>query len=401
MKKRITAILFAVLGSLTLCAVTMPLEDFSDLSAWKSDSYTPNTKFEKTADRPGITIHAPGGIYRMLPAKFGQYRNQGRNFNGISFKVKGDGSGNFGSISIGQRWGWCFSWHFPLENKEWTEYKVAWEDMNPVWSWNVGKINGRGGLTPGGIDFLGIGNKWKIGYFNAPVAAHQYSIADVRLVEDAATKYADHNGKARAIQDVVKNMKEGKNVTVVSVGDSITAGARLRSPQAESYSAVMQKKLREQFRNDRITVSAHAVGGATLIDLLNWMERDIGNTPPDLITILIGTNDKSTGKSCASYAMQFNEYIGRLIAKTQGRSAILLINAVPGKYYRWDMMDDYADAVKEIGNRRGLPVCDLYGAMRALGREKVAGLLADLLHPNAAGHQAIGEIVANSVIQAE
>lgn len=57
---------------------------------------------------------------------------------------------------------------FPLENKEWTEYKVAWEDMNPVWSWNVGKINGRGGLTPGGIDFLGIGNKWKIGYFNAP-----------------------------------------------------------------------------------------------------------------------------------------------------------------------------------------------------------------------------------------
>ena len=165
--------------------------------------------------------------------------------------------------------------------------------------------------------------------------------------------------------------------------------------------AVMQKKLREQFRNDRITVSAHAVGGATLIDLLNWMERDIGNTPPDLITILIGTNDKSTGKSCASYAMQFNEYVGRLIAKTQGRSAILLINAVPGKYYRWDMMDDYADAVKEIGNRRGLPVCDLYGAMRALGREKVAGLLADLLHPNAAGHQAIGEIVANSVIQAE
>ena len=161
MKKRITAIIFAVLGSLTLCAATMPLEDFSDLSAWKSDSYTPNTKFEKTADRPGITIHAPGGIYRMLPAKFGQYRNQGRNFNGISFKVKGDGSGNFGSISIGQRWGWCFSWHFPLENKEWTEYKVAWGDMNPVWSWNVGKINGRGGLTPGGIDFLGIGHKWK------------------------------------------------------------------------------------------------------------------------------------------------------------------------------------------------------------------------------------------------
>ena len=101
MKKRITAILFAVLSSLTLCAVTMPLEDFSDLSAWKSDSYTPNTKFEKTADRPGITIHAPGGIYRMLPAKFGQYRNQGRNFNGISFKVRGDGSGNFGTSASG------------------------------------------------------------------------------------------------------------------------------------------------------------------------------------------------------------------------------------------------------------------------------------------------------------
>ena len=49
MKKRTTAILFAALGSLTLCAATMPLEDFSDLSAWKSDSYTPNTKFEKTA----------------------------------------------------------------------------------------------------------------------------------------------------------------------------------------------------------------------------------------------------------------------------------------------------------------------------------------------------------------
>ena len=271
--------------------------------------------------------------------------------------------------------------------------------MNPVWSWNVGKINGRGGLTPEGIDFLGIGNKWKIGYFNVPLAPHQYCIADVRLVEDVLTKYPNHDGKARAIQDVVKSMKEGKAVNVVSLGDSITAGARLRSPQTESYSAVMEKKLRAQFGNDRITVTAHAVGGATLIDLLNWLERDIGESPPDLITILIGTNDKSTGKSCASFMMQFNEYIGRLIAKTEGGSAILLINAVPGKYYRWDMMDDYADALKEVGGRRGLPVCDLYGAMRALGREKVASLLADLLHPNADGHQVIGGIVADFITE--
>ena len=99
--------------------------------------------------------------------------------------------------------------------------------------------------------------------------------------------------------------------------------------------------------------------------------------------------------------MQYNEYVGRLIAKTQGRSAILLIDALPGKYYRWDMMDDYAEAVKEIGRRHGLVVCDLYSAMRALGREKVADLLADLLHPNAAGHQVIGGIVADSLIRAE
>lgn len=401
MKKRSCVILFILSGTLALCGETMLLEDFSDISAWKSDSYTPNTKFGKTADRTGITIHAPGAIYRMLPAKFGHYRNQGRNFKGISFKVKGDGSGNFGSISIGQRWGWCFSWHFPLKNREWTEYKVAWEDMNPVWSWNVGKINGRGGLTPEGIDFLGIGNKWKIGYFNMPLAEHQFSIADVRLVEDVVTKYPDHGRKPRAMQDVVKKMKEGKAVNIISLGDSITAGARLRSPQTESYSAAMQKKLQEHFGNDRITVSAHAVGGATLIDLLNWLERDIGENPPDLITVLIGTNDKSTGKSCASYALQYNEYVGRLIAKTQGRSAILLIDALPGKYYRWDMMDDYAEAVKEIGRRHGLVVCDLYSAMRALGREKVADLLADLLHPNAAGHQVIGGIVADSLIRAE
>ena len=80
MKKRSCVILFILSGTLALCGETMLLEDFSDISAWKSDSYTPNTKFGKTADRTGITIHAPGAIYRMLPAKFGHYRKQGRNF---------------------------------------------------------------------------------------------------------------------------------------------------------------------------------------------------------------------------------------------------------------------------------------------------------------------------------
>ncbi len=62
------------------------------------------------------------------------------------------------------------------------------------------------------------------------------------------------------------------------------------------------------------------------------------------------------------------------------------------------MMDDYAEAIREIGRERGLTVFDMHALLKAVGREELAGLFGDMAHPNQDGHRVIAEALCEFLV---
>ena len=124
-----------------------------------------------------------------------------------------------------------------------------------------------------------------------------------------------------------------------------------------------------------------------------WMQ--VADLPLALVTILYGYNDKSGAHTKAYFKDSLNDYLDRIARKTGGKTAVLLLPTIPGMGPRFVMMDDFADAVRETAQARGLACFDLQKVFKAIGREKINDLLADMAHPNAEGHRLIAEAIAN------
>ena len=147
---------------------------------------------------------------------------------------------------------------------------------------------------------------------------------------------------------------------------------------------------------DGITVESRAVGGAKLVDARVWVVRDFAGEPPDLTTICYGYNDKSAGQSKDYFKYSLNDYIDRICRQTGGRTAIVPITTLPGAQWRFVMMDDYAEGVREVSAERGLQCMDIAAQIKALGRMTwQTDYLRDRAHPNAEGHQWLAEHMAD------
>jgi len=81
---------------------------------------------------------------------------------------------------------------------------------------------------------------------------------------------------------------KGKDITLVCLGDSLTAGYGAAKPSVEdkskSYPAYLQKKT-------GISVINAGVSGDTTIEALSRVDSDVLSHKPDIVIILLGAND--------------------------------------------------------------------------------------------------------------
>jgi lysophospholipase L1-like esterase len=260
-------------------------------------------------------------------------------------------------------------------------------------------FNSPSALPPSGIAFIQWGDRWKIAEKNRKIKPFSFVVDDLKLIEEVEPVYEKGKYKAGKLDNALKNLKTGGTFTLFCTGDSITAGSGLRKPDSDRYAVVLQKKLREHFKDAEVKVECKGVGGARVEDLIGWTERDFSEEIPDALTIMIGYNNKSGALPGSGFKKKLNEYIDRVIAKTKGKTAIILIPTIPGRGNRFDMMDDYADAVREIAKERGLPVCDVQKTFKGMGKIKIAEYLADRAHPNPAGHKIFADKIAEFIIE--
>jgi lysophospholipase L1-like esterase len=238
----------------------------------------------------------------------------------------------------------------------------------------------------GRIVNINFNDRWALSWCNAKRPAFSYEVRNFRLIEDIEPAICTKNVKTRPLADVVKDMKAGKKVLVTCFGDSITAGTALMRTD-KRYAILLGEMLRKEFKNDNITSECVAIGGAHTNDSIGWLDRDLTKGNPDVATMLIGYNNRSGAQTAELYRAQLEMWIERLLAKTEGKTAVILIPSVQG-VPRWFAQDDMAAVTYEVAKKYNCTVCPLDKVIGKIGPvDYRAKFLADGIHPNQAGHQ--------------
>ena len=387
MKKQIPCLLLSI-GFLAAAGAELVLEDFSrmDGNVWYSFR---GGEIRKTPG--GALVTQPGMVTRNLPGNW-RTRPEWNRFNGIAFKVKGSGSADYGTISLLMEAN-QFIWYFPLKNRQWQEFRVHFRDFTVYNGSGMSLENRPGSILISGLDRIRFGDRWTIWRNNANREKTSYEVADLRLISDAQPLLPMGKYTPASFQSFQQKMRTGKKVSILCLGDSVTAGTGLKQPDGSRYADLIGKLLREKYGFAGVSTRSRGVGGAISFDINAWVYRDFGQIP-DLVTLMVGYNDKSNGVHPEAFRGILNQWIDRVAAVSHGKTAILLITNIPGCGPRYNAQDDYAQVVREVASRRKLPCLDMNRIFKQFRPDEIGSRFRDTAHPNEAGHQIFAENLA-------
>lgn len=180
--------------------------------------------------------------------------------------------------------------------------------------------------------------------------------------------------------------------TYLALGDSITIGARTYLGYPEIVADMLSQRLNRYWN-----VVNHATCGFTAIDLARSIDQHfvtLKQHRPNLITILIGTNDIKEKVAAADYETAMNQVLikAQLLA---GNGAITILN-IP-EFHRGISYPYSYDMNKQVAVFNAIlsELADKYRT-RILQLTHTADHFADGVHLNQSGNQSIaGQLVAH------
>lgn len=165
-----------------------------------------------------------------------------------------------------------------------------------------------------------------------------------------------------------------KGAHIMAVGDSLTEGIGATSKQT-SYIGILQKRL-------NITIDNKGVSGATSMDVLRRLPRDILPAHPDIVILFIGSND---------YLQQVPEQetfqnLRTIISRLQENGVLVVLIGARGGALHDTFADDFAALAQQSGSAFVPKILD-----GILGDPK---FMTDQVHPNDAGYMKIADKIA-------
>jgi len=388
MQKKTTAALLILLYGF-LCAGEL-LDDFSNPGLYKGlKSKQPAFSVPgPDAGTPAMRLRMPDMAQRTIPGK-----KEWDRYEGIRFKVKGDGSDSWGVLYFNApnfRWNLCY--YFPLKKTEWTEYRVAWGDFTGSMPW----LEFNTPLAAGVSDIRAIGfGTWRVTLYEMQrIKPHSYDVADLRLVERVEKEYAKGKYHLLPFRKFAEKLKTAGEIRIACVGDSITAGV---GAGAQSYAFPLGGELERRLNRKGIRSYNRGIGGSGLLDHIKYVKRDL-DRKYDLVTLLIGYNDVGS-VSPVIYKKYLNEWLDRIAFYTKGEAAVILIPTLPAGDIHWNRQDDFANVFRETARERNIVICDLAADLKKNGPENLRSLLKDRVHLNPAGHDVILNALTDTILK--
>lgn len=199
-------------------------------------------------------------------------------------------------------------------------------------------------------------------------------------------------------------------VTIVTLGDSITKGWRPGVTKEETFSAVLEKLL-----TGKAQVINVGIGGERTDQALNRFEKDVAAKKPTIVTIMYGANDSYIDKGKDQPRLskeQFEANLNKLLeqCKKAGIKPILMTSNAYGRTPSKngagnnpnDLLAQYMEITRKVALKTSTPLVDHFEFWTAKdkGGTDIGKWTTDQLHPNAAGHKAMAELMLPTIMSA-
>lgn len=198
-------------------------------------------------------------------------------------------------------------------------------------------------------------------------------------------------------------------VTIVTLGDSITKGWRPGVAKEETFSAVLEKLLA-----GKAQVINVGIGGERTDQALNRFEKDVAAKKPSIVTIMYGANDSYIDKGKDQPRLskeQFEANLNKLLeqCKKAGIKPILMTSNTYGRTPSKngpgnnpnDLLAQYMEVTRRVASQTSTPLVDHFEfwTTKDKGGADIGKWTTDQLHPNAAGHHKMAELMLPVILE--
>jgi lysophospholipase L1-like esterase len=209
----------------------------------------------------------------------------------------------------------------------------------------------------------------------------------------------------RLLPKTLAKLREGKPVTIVAFGDSVTCGGGVGADKSLWYQYQFEKLLQNRFPQSQITMLTAGWGGASSKRYLESPRgsehdfiRDVIEPKPDLVTIEF-VNDAYLDEAgtAAHYA-----YIVDQLQKNGSEVILITPHLVRPDWMQADTMQfdedprPYVRGLRQFGEARGIAVADASAEWCRLWRRGIPyiTLLANAInHPDVRGHELFARVL--------
>ena len=302
-------------------------------------------------------------------------------FDGLTMKVKGDGSRTFGLVEIrSDDYVNTFQGIFPLDSTEWRTVSIRWDEFFQI---NDGTREAP--IHWDSLNIFAFGSRARWG-------SSGFAVDDVALarIERREPRVAPEG--ARGLSRSVGRLKEGGKLKIVALGDSITWGTKVpREKRSEAlYFQLVAAGLEKAFAGARVETVNAGVGGDTIAEGLVRVGHEVAVHEPDMVIVLLGANNAFYDATHARVRATMSLLVEKLLETTDAE--ILLLGPTPIKN-KPGLPQRYGRIYSEIAAERNVAFFDLSEVLALLAKEDFESAYADNVHLSEYGHRVIGEAV--------
>jgi acyl-CoA thioesterase-1 len=165
-----------------------------------------------------------------------------------------------------------------------------------------------------------------------------------------------------------------RGTNIIALGDSLTTGVGASS-EKKGYISILEQRF-------NITITNEAISRDTTHDALARLDHDVLSKHPDIVIILLGSNDYLQQEPREDTFKNLHTIITRI----QKNGAVVILLGARGGILHDTFADDFTTLARSTGSAFVPGILD-----DILGNTK---LMADEVHPNDAGYLKIADKIA-------
>ncbi len=212
----------------------------------------------------------------------------------------------------------------------------------------------------------------------------------------------DHLGRLSSpLARMRRLVSAGRDVTIMALGSSSTAGAGASNPAA-SYPARLEVELRTRFPGIPITVLNRGVNGEEAPNMLARFEQVVSDDKPDVVLWQLGTNSVLRDHPITEVDQAIAEGLMRM--KALGADVVLIDPQFAPKVLGRPEAEDMVRLIAAASTLRSVDLFPRFKVMREWHESEAipyeAFLSPDLLHMNDWGYACFAKLLSGAMAEA-